>query len=151
MIRTTGSTIGYSFVPRSHDFSDMAPMLIHADWLEECGDLVAAEVLRGLADGGIVSLVALALSVVLVSMPHMTDRFRSEDHDEGGPEDEEALGSGAGDALGDGDGTGFGAGIADWTEEGTGEGEGDWHGDGTGDGLGDGAADEAEGGNDIER
>lgn len=40
---------------------DPAPMLIHADWLEERGDLAGAAALRGLAAAGYPSLVGLAL------------------------------------------------------------------------------------------
>lgn len=42
---------------------DPSPTLIRADWLEERGDPVGAEVLRGLASSGVPSIAALALDV----------------------------------------------------------------------------------------
>jgi uncharacterized protein (TIGR02996 family) len=132
---------------QARDPFDAAPMLIHADWLEEQGDQVGAEVLRGLAAARIPSLLALAFEATLISKPSMSEGLRFE------------LGSEAECGFGSGDGTGagYGSGIGDGTDEacgigygycdqyglgaGYGPGEGDGFGQGYGYGFGDGHRD----------
>lgn len=94
---------------------DAALMLIRADWLEERGDLAAAEVFRGLAEAGIASMAILALDSALVSVPHKPDLFwyrysegcgfASGDGSaiKGGSEFKDGDGFGSGDGLEDGD------------------------------------------------
>lgn len=55
-------------------------MLVWADHLEEQGDIGSAEALRGLAGTGVPSLVAMAGTACLVSVPLWPD---GNDHDSG--------------------------------------------------------------------
>lgn len=120
------------FDTRSCDPFDPAPMLIHADWLEEQGDLVGAKSLRALAGAGVPSLVSLALDreVALFEIEH--EARVAEDRDgyewcgeylyDGG------IGIGEGDGLGGeieivcSDGSGYRDGFGD--SDGRGEGYG---------------------------
>lgn len=51
------------------------PMLIQADWLEECGDAVGAAVLRALAESGTPSLHGVALGAAVCSAAEMPDTY----------------------------------------------------------------------------
>lgn len=61
---------------RSADHLDPVPMLVHADWLEERGDLDGAQRLRGLAAAGFPSLAMIAvmlcddMPIYTCSIPH---------------------------------------------------------------------------------
>lgn len=58
---------------QADDPLDPTPMLILADWLEECGNAIGASVLRSLAESGSPSLHALALWAAVCSAAGMPD------------------------------------------------------------------------------
>lgn len=112
---------------QARDPFDPSPMLIHADWLEERGDLTAANALRGLVAAGIPSLVELALDSTLVSGPWRPDG--SGQPDEVGRMGIWRSGFGCGDGDEFDDAHGEGVGLRDALElnprPGSGYGDGD--------------------------
>lgn len=106
---------------------DPTPMLVWADWLEECGDLAGAAALRGLAEGGIPSLHALALDAASRSALWRPDE----------PDSGFGIGDGFGYRREDGGGVGVGAGYGDAVTDRDGSGFGDGHGAGGEYGRGD--------------